>query len=57
MSFRRCRASLGLVKSNMRPGSYEELVRVILRDVDFLSLHHHVAKGCEDEGKGAIDNY
>ncbi len=57
MSFRRCRPSVGLVKSNMRPGSFEELVRVIPRDVEFLPPHHHVEKGSEDEFKGAIDAY
>ena len=41
----------------MRPGSFEELVRVIPRDVEFLPLHHHVEKGSEDEFKGAIDTY
>ena len=57
LSFRRCRPSVGLVKSNVRPGSFEELVRVIPRDVEFLPLYHHVEKGSEDEFKGAIDTY
>ena len=55
MSFRSCRPLVGLVKPTMRPGSFEELVRLVPRDIEFLPLHQHVEKGSEDEFKGAID--
>ncbi|MEK9929399.1 MAG: hypothetical protein VW557_01490 [Rhodospirillaceae bacterium] len=57
MSFRSCRPLVGLVKPTMRPGSFEELVRIVPRDIEFLPLHQHVEKGSEDEFKGAIDAY
>ena len=57
MSFRRCRLPVGLVKSTMRPGSFEEFVCVVPRHVECLPLHHHVEKGSEDEFKGSIDAY
>jgi len=57
MAFSSWRGTVGLVKPTMRPGSVEELIRLLPEGIGVIPILQNVRKGTEDEFEAAIDGY
>lgn len=57
MAFTSWRGTVGLVKPTMRPGSLEELIRLLPEGVGVVPLLQNVRAGTEDEFEAALESY
>ncbi len=57
MAFSSWRGTLGLVKPTMRPGSLEELIRLLPDGIGVIPILQNVRRGTEDEFDAALEGY
>lgn len=57
MAFASWRGTVGCIKPTMRPGSLEELVRILPEGVGIIPLFLDIRKGGKDELDRAVDGY
>ncbi|MEK9685519.1 MAG: hypothetical protein VW226_13295 [Rhodospirillaceae bacterium] len=57
MVFPSWRPVIGLIKPTMRPGSLEELVRILPSEITIIPLHQNVERGNEEEFELALKSY
>lgn len=57
MAFSSWRGTVGLIKPTMRPGSLEELVRLLPEGIGVIPILQTVSKGSADEFETALESY
>ncbi len=57
MAFKSWRGDVGLIKPTMRPGSLEEIIRLLPEGIGVIPIVQNVQRGTEDEFAAALKGY